>query len=518
MYWKSIRKRLNSVVSVFMVIVITLGFLSSTGCGGTYENRETESGELKKTKKPESIFVMCSGSFLKGEDSKAFEEYLETLLDNYGDSGHIDLEIATPEHSAYYDWYSASGSGSKKPDVILLSGAEYRNYALSGLLWDMSDAWADSKTGNSGRLTEYAEEVINNAYVSDMYGNSRLYGFPAQRGNGCCTYVKAEWLERAGIDKSSIEDKTLTFEEYYNLLKRLKETSGGDYVIASPGLIADEPPYTHYLPEFYQDAKFDFYKNEDGVYVDGFVEEAMLQAITRIKKGIADGILHNGDIVYNTTKAEDAFCSTDPKEESIVLTYWSGERIYDLKTRLNGALRTDGSVMNDELVALKPIVEVGKYVESNGPVWCITKYCDNPEGVFEYFIDTMLDGNDVQLAWQYGVKGKHWDEDTTEFPRNYISPVMSIATMDNDPMAKNVPEFVAKSADFFNDNSCMSKNIPVTDELSVYSEDIRKTKKEILYKVASDPSYSAQQGIMDYKARVGNLMDTVLKSLNRCEE
>ena len=27
-----------------------------------------------------------------------------------------------------------------------------------------------------------------------------------------------------------------------------------------------------------------------------------------------------------------------------------------------------------------------------------------------YFIDTMLDGGDIQTAWQYGAKGTHWDD------------------------------------------------------------------------------------------------------------
>ena len=32
------------------------------------------------------------------------------------------------------------------------------------------------------------------------------------------------------------------------------------------------------------------------------------------------------------------------------------------------------------------------------------------EGIFKYFIDTMLDGGDIQVAWEYGAKGTHWDD------------------------------------------------------------------------------------------------------------
>ena len=47
------------------------------------------------------------------------------------------------------------------------------------------------------------------------------------------------------------------------------------------------------------------------------------------------------------------------------------------------------------------------------PAWCITyKAYENgkAEGIFKYFIDTMLDGGDIQIAWEYGAKGTHWDD------------------------------------------------------------------------------------------------------------
>ena len=34
--------------------------------------------------------------------------------------------------------------------------------------------------------------------------------------------------------------------------------------------------------------------------------------------------------------------------------------------------------------------------------------CQNPEGVFKYFIDPILDGGEVQTLWQYGVEGTHY--------------------------------------------------------------------------------------------------------------
>ena len=63
-----------------------------------------------------------------------------------------------------------------------------------------------------------------------------------------------------------------------------------------------------------------------------------------------------------------------------------------------------------DLIAINPIKELGTYVERIAPAWCITTSAKNPEGIFKYFIDTMLDGGDIQTAWTYGAKGTHWND------------------------------------------------------------------------------------------------------------
>ena len=73
-----------------------------------------------------------------------------------------------------------------------------------------------------------------------------------------------------------------------------------------------------------------------------------------------------------------------------------------LKTNL------EANGLDSELVAIPPIEELGAYTERVAPAWCITEACSNPEGVYKYFIETMLDGGDMQFLWTYGVEGVHW--------------------------------------------------------------------------------------------------------------
>ncbi len=514
---KSTLKRITrKTLSISMAMMFATGCIFATGCDGVYKNvKETQSGDASKIKKPETIRVLVDGTVVSDEEgTKKFEEYLEGLLASYGDPGTIDLDIVGPKDSRYYDMYN----GDWKPDVMLLTSDYYTLYAASDMLWDMTEAWENSKTKQSGRVLDGAKDIISNLYVRDLEGNEAMYGFSPYRGNGCCTYVKAEWLERAGIDKSTIVDKTLSFEEYYAMLKKMKASSKSDFVISPPGFISTEYPYTNYLPEFYQDAWFDFYKDDKGKYVDGFVQQEMIDALTRIQTAVSEGIINKNATQDRTSKAQDYFCSTDPKEESGVFSYWSGNWGGRLKSRIKGALRADGTTMSGELIAIKPVAELGEYVERHAPVWCINKDCKNPEGVYKYFIDSMLDGGDIQMAWQYGVKGVHWDDDSQDFSVNHIPPLLTIAPMENDIGMNNMPEFMKESAKVFSDNSVLHERLPMTEEYGTHMADINQKRRTIINKVALDPSYSAEQGIKDYKVAVGSLVDTVLKSLNKLEE
>ena len=122
----------------------------------------------------------------------------------------------------------------------------------------MTDAWNSSETKKSGRLIDTAENVLSALLVNGEDGTKAMYGFSPYRGNGCCTYIKKAWLDDAGIDVSKVDGVTMDFNTYYGILKQLA-TKKGHYVISAPDFISTEAPYTNYLPEFYQQAKYTFY-------------------------------------------------------------------------------------------------------------------------------------------------------------------------------------------------------------------------------------------------------------------
>ena len=526
---------MKKTVKKLAAVGLTLtSVMSLAACNNkTTDGPASGSVAAKEVTQPKSFTVMVDNTVVaETNGGKEFYAYLKTLL---GD-GTIDIKWIRPDHSGYYDAVgNAFNATDSMPDVVLLSADYYALYASSGYLWDMTDAWNASETKNSGRLIKTADNVLNALQVAGLDGQKRMYGFSPYRGNGCCTYVKKTWLEAAGHQVSDVQGKTLTFDEYYKILKDMQQAKNS-VVISSAGYIGSEAPYTNYLPEFYQKAQYSFYKAADGKYVDGFAQKEMQDALTRIQTAVKDGVIDKESVNNSTANARDKFYA----DNSGVFTYWAGTWADTLKTQL------EAKGLDSELIAINPIKELGTYVERIAPVWCITTHAENPEGIFKYFIDTMLDGGDVQTAWEYGAKGTHWDtkaesvtvkgkeDKPTEYKegefhmlpspekptglmkKNHIDPILALATFKNgtDPGAKAITDVAKTNGEFFANNSTVAVAVPYTEEMADNISDINKQRNIIVSKVANG-ELSAADGIKEYQSKVGNKVDEVLKSLNK---
>ena len=295
---------MKKTVKKLAAVGLTLtSVMSLAACGNkTPEGPANGSVAAKEVTQPKSFTVMVDNTVVaETNGGKEFYAYLKTLL---GD-GTIDIKWIRPDHSGYYDAVgNAFNATDSMPDVVLLSADYYALYASSGYLWDMTDAWNASETKNSGRLIKTADNVLNALQVAGLDGQKRMYGFSPYRGNGCCTYVKKTWLEAAGHQVSDIQGKTLTFDEYYKILKDMQQAKNS-VVISSAGYIGSEAPYTNYLPEFYQKAQYSFYKAADGKYVDGFAQKEMQDALTRIQTAVKDGVIDKESVNNSTANARD---------------------------------------------------------------------------------------------------------------------------------------------------------------------------------------------------------------------
>lgn len=532
------KKTLKKFAAVGLTLTSVMG-LVACGSKSTTDNKK-ETVDWASVEKPGSFKVMVDGTVVKETNGAAeFYEYYKELTG-------LDIEWIRPEHSSYTDSVKNTFASGDLPDVVLLSSDYLANFAANGYLWDMTDAWEQSATKNSGRLTEMANSVMAANEVAGPDGTKALYGFSPTRGNGCCTYIKVSSLEAAGYKADEVANKTMTYDEYYKLLKDIQAASDNkNFVISTSGFVAGgnsgkpEAPYTNYLPEFYQDAQFTFYL-KDGEYVDGFAEDSMKKAMDRLKTAISDGILDKASQNQSTSDARKKWQSADKYTTSSVFTYWAGTWAQTLTNNLPDK--------SDSLIAIKPIKELGKYTERLAPAWAITyKAYENgkAEGIFKYFIDTMLDGGDIQVAWEYGAKGTHWDdkaedvtlkgkedkvssykegefhflptpEDATKLmSKNHVDPSLAIADFGDktDPGDKAVTQIVTDCYKMFNANSEIAAVLPATEVLNNNIVDINTKRLEVLSQVVlGEKTYD--EAMADYNKQVGAKITAVIESLN----
>ena len=518
--YKFMRKTVKKLTAVGLTLTSVMGLVACGNNNASTENKSTV--DWANVEKPEAFTVMVDGTVPRMEEwGDKFDEQLKELTS-------LDFTVTRPDHNSYYDAVANSMlDASAMPDVIILSSDYLALYASQGLLWDMTDAWNNSATKASGRLIADAEKIMQANYARGVDGEKALYGFVPTRGNGCCTYVKEAWATAAGYTKADLQ-KQMSYDEFYTMLKKMKAAKGVDYVISAPGFYSKEAPYTNYLPEFYQNAQFTFYYDQaEGKYVDGFSAKEMKDALQRIQNAVKDGLINKESSTKTTATARNDFKSTDPKTESGVFTYWAGQWAETLRGYLKGV------GLDDSIIPILPVKELGKYAERLSPSWCITSHAaetGKAEGIFKYFLDKMLDGGDIQTLWEYGPKGYYYnvkDDGSFEFLPKKSDPKAkySKAHLDcnlvlagygdgkKDPGMAAQPANVIECSEMFFKNSQLVDSPAMTEEVGKLIGDINTQRYTVVDKVARG-EWSVDEGMKQYTDTVGSKVDAALKSLN----
>lgn len=495
------------------------GGATATEAPATEPTPGADGGEAQaEVVKPETIKVMWDGTIFKvGENyAEAFYEALDAALG-------LHVEWVRPDHSGYAEQVGiAFNDMSSIADVVILPANYYAAYAAQGNLWNMTDAWNNSEIANSGRLNDAAPQIIEQWYTAGPDGEKGIYGMYPARGNGCITYVKAAWAKNAGYE--SADALPTDWAGYQQFLLDMKDKNGGKAPVLAAGILnSGEAPFTNYLPEFYQKAYPDFFKNADGVWVDGFTQPEMAEAMDRLAWANENGLLEK-TIFENpsTSDVRNKFFADDFG----IFTYWAGTWAYTLKTKLGE------NDLDNELWNLPAIKELGAYMERLSPMIAITSACKNPEGVFTYFIDPILDGGDVQMLWMYGVEGVHyeWNADHTSIVG---LPTEATAGTDKESLTqKNLFEANLKIGDFsevdpyvpadpvidesfelFNTNSAPAPELNSSEEYRSNFSDLMDKKVEYITKVTQG-EMTGQEAIDDYIAKYGTISDAVAASFN----
>ena len=531
------KKRL---VAILLAVATTMSLVA---CNGGTPSSEVVSGQTgsETTKEYDltSIKMVVDGTLTANLDNRqdAFvEQWQEAIKEKTGKD--VALNINQLDHSGYVDAVGRLFAGGDYPDVMIMPASMFAQYANTGLLWDMTEAYDNA---------EFQSRIEKPEINESLKRDGKLYGFSPAYGNGCVTYVKKAWLDKVGMNASDIK----TYDDYYKMLLAFtnedpdgngkNDTYGTD---AAGFLKADEAPYINYLPEFWQDAYPAIYQNDQGQWVDGFQEEATKKALERLQKAYKDGVIDPAALTDSTKTAREKFFSNDQAGSSGSFAYWAGTWYQTL---------TDNLIKNEvdsELVMLEPIKEVGSYINREAPVWVIIDDGDGDnsreQAIFDTFIDTMLDGGKIQVLWTYGAEDVHWstkaesfvlnagtdkeksyeykdgefhlkqspNDENSLWKKNAMDPALVISPLVGDYAGfTNTSELAAQGNIFFVQHCKDAHPSPVSDVLTENNGTIIDAKNAVISKVVVEGG-DIDAALADYKAAVGSIIDQALEDLN----
>ncbi len=504
---------------------------------GSSSNSGDNSGSAEPYKL-DKLTIMCDGTLNLSEETGIgdFEKAWEAAVG-------IDLTINKIDHSGYAESLATALAGtSNRPDVVLMSGQMYAQYAaFPGFLWDMTAAYENSDF--YGRLSKTAVNENNKV-------NGVLKGISPAIGNGCLTYVKQTWLDNLGIDINEVD----TWDEYYNMLTRFTKedpdgngVNGDTYGVIAAGLISSEAPWTNYLPEFWQDAYPALMQDENGTWVDGFQSEETKAALERLRQGWVDGVIDpDTSAFYGKTKnTREKWFGADQSGSAGCFAYWAGtwrETLYNNLSK-NG--------LEQNVAMLPKLAEMSGFLDRSAPVWVILDdgdgKNDREQAIFDAFFETMLDGDKVQTLWTYGVENVHWSvaaetvvlapddpekrsettyeagvfhhlpglqDNTALYKKNHIDNLLAITPLTNG--YGTLSDMVGEANTFFNQYAIAAPQVPSSTTYGATGSTITDAVQvAVLGYVTEGKSYD--DVMKTYKDSCGTVLEAVLAELNAAE-
>ncbi len=497
-------------LSMTSALVTACGSSSSpavnSSAGESSAATTTVSEEAPKVEKPNSITLMVDGTFLIKENGEAI------LEKGYEDLFGIDLIINHPVHNEYYEKVNLAFSSGNVPDVLIATSNYYLNFASNGALYDITDLYENSEIKNN---------IIDQSIIDSIRVDGRLYGLPRERGNGTITYVRGDWMDKLGISSPT------NYEEFLTMLRRFKNEnpdglSPAEVIpITSSGLVNSEFPLDIYLREFYWTATPDFVKRGD-TWVDGMTEDVMKDALQRMRDAYSEGLIDKEIITNQTSTCRDKFYAGTVG----AFNYWAGTWNLNLYNNLTA------NIPDAKVVPIPPIKET-KYVERAPIPICITTNGPtsktNPEGVFEYFLATLLDNGDGQNFWTFGVKGEEGSATYTtdangnismlpsvedpkkDFTKSWADPALSITSFapkfEFDPLITN-------SLKMFQSNMTVYSIFPTSEAINDLLTEINSLKAKYVSKIVYS-EVTIDEGLTQYTNEAKGMIEAILNDLNK---
>jgi putative aldouronate transport system substrate-binding protein len=413
----------------------------------------------------------------------------------------IDWSIIQPLHDQYSKKVRIIFLSDDLPDICEIQTGDYIILASSGKLLPLND-FIDNSI--------HIKSIDKQYYEAYRLRDGNIYGFPLNRGGGCVTYIRKDWLDNLGLEIPE------TWEAFYAVMKAFTERDpdGNNKADTIGYTTVVNNEFDYYNRMIMQEARFDFYK-KDKKWVDGFMEPEMVDALKRFRQCYAEGILDPELFTNKTTTVR-----TKLYESKVgIIEYWSGQWSVRLKESIQS------TSCPEAILAAIPPVRKAIYLERVAPCLAITSEAKDPGAAFTYFIDIMHDKGPGQMLFTYGVEGIHYtlvngtykmlpelQNPARTFDKAYIHPELTLndwqlpIELDNDVIQSR----------YIHSTYSEQMMLPEGGEFYVqHADDIMHLKQKVFAYIITG-EYGIKEGIEIYKNQSRSFhREAILAELNR---
>ena len=149
---------LKNMKRLFALMLAMIMVLSLAACGGSDAPAESSAAANSNTESSAAADNNAGSADAPAEEFKlekvkmVVNGTLTATVDNgqadfekqWEDAVGIDLEISQLDHSGYVDAVGRLFASQEYPDVMIMSADMYAQYAPTGLLWDMTEAYENA--------------------------------------------------------------------------------------------------------------------------------------------------------------------------------------------------------------------------------------------------------------------------------------------------------------------------------------------------------------------------------------
>ncbi len=456
----------------------------------------------------EPLRILLDDSVFGGmEESERLLSALEKLTG-------IAVEVLRPSQDSYYEEVRRTLEGADWPDIVLLDAVHYKEYASRGALWDMMESY---------HRASWQSRVSNRDAVERWMVDGGLYGLAPVSGGGYVTYVKRAWLDACQLEVPH------TYIDFFIMCMKFTQEdpdgngiNGDTFGVTAPGLLGEAPSYSAYLPQFFLAADPGFYRDEEGIWKDGFGEKSMLEAMKKLRQNYQGGYLDPEILENDVDRCYRKFVGG----QCGVIVGPAG----NFGELLREGLEARGQ--SGALVLLPPLQTMALYQKEEPALWCVTIACEEPEKAFQ-FLGSMFDGGRGESLWTYGdpsfvlvpldpsfastplkdAAAGALEDDATEVPGEAAVKTSGEAAAETPGDAAE--EEGMTDLEFWQEYSRERTPLPYTEEMMLYYDELEALKEEILIEVVTG-DLTPEEGMERYQTGDGaKWAGRILESLNR---